>query len=163
MTGMITSEEKKSRMQELVRLLQEASRAYYAEDREIMSNIEYDALYDELAALEKSTGITLANSPTVQVGYAAVDSLPKETHAQPMLSLDKTKDREELRSFIGGRKTLLSWKLDGLTIVLTYRDGALYKAVTRGNGTVGEVVTNNARVFVNVPLTIPHKEESNEN
>ena len=159
MTGMITSEEKKSRMQELVRLLQEASRAYYAEDREIMSNIEYDALYDELAALEKSTGITLANSPTVQVGYAAVDSLPKETHAQPMLSLDKTKDREALRSFIGGRKTLLSWKLDGLTIVLTYRDGALYKAVTRGNGTVGEVVTNNARVFVNVPLTIPHKEE----
>lgn len=153
------SELMKNRMQELVQILQEASRAYYAEDREIMSNNEYDALYDELEALERETGVILANSPTVQVGYEAVDSLPKETHASPMLSLDKTKDRETLRAFLGDQKALLSWKLDGLTIVLTYRDGKLFKAVTRGNGAVGEVVTNNARVFVNTPISIPHKGE----
>ncbi|MBR0399013.1 MAG: NAD-dependent DNA ligase LigA [Eubacterium sp.] len=153
------SELMRNRIQKLVQRLQEASRAYYAEDREIMSNNEYDALYDELEALERETGIILANSPTVQVGYAAVDSLPKETHARPMLSLDKTKDRDALRAFAGNQKVLLSWKLDGLTIVLTYRDGKLFKAVTRGNGVTGEVVTNNARVFVNTPLSIPHKGE----
>ena len=151
--------EKKARIQELVQKLQEASRAYYAEDREIMSNYEYDRLYDELEALEKETGIVLANSPTVQVGYASVDELPKETHESPMLSLDKTKDREQLRSFIGEQRTLLSWKLDGLTIVLTYRDGHLEKAVTRGNGVIGEVVTNNARTFLNLPLQISFKGE----
>ncbi|MBQ9063703.1 MAG: NAD-dependent DNA ligase LigA, partial [Eubacterium sp.] len=153
------SEVMRNRIQELVQRLQEAARAYYAEDREIMSNNEYDALYDELEALERETGIILANSPTVQVGYEAVDSLPKETHTRPMLSLDKTKERDALRAFIGTRKVLLSWKLDGLTIVLTYRDGKLFKAVTRGNGVTGEVVTNNARVFVNTPLSIPHKGE----
>ena len=153
------SELMKNRIQELVQQLQDAARAYYAEDREIMSNNEYDALYDELEALERETGIILANSPTVQVGYEAVDSLPKETHASPMLSLDKTKDREALRAFAGTQKVLLSWKLDGLTIVLTYREGKLFKAVTRGNGVTGEVVTNNARVFVNTPLSIPHKGE----
>ncbi len=143
------------RMKELVGILQEASKAYYAEDKEIMSNFEYDRLYDELVELEKATGTTLAGSPTVSVGYEAVDELPKETHESPMLSLDKTKDREELADWLKGKEGLLSWKLDGLTIVLTYTGGSLQKAVTRGNGEVGEVITNNARVFMNLPLTIP--------
>lgn len=147
------------RMKELTELLNRAARAYYAEDREIMSNYEYDRLYSELEELEKKTGIVLAVSPTVHVGYEAVEELPKETHPSPMLSLDKTKDVEELRAFIGGNPTLLSWKLDGLTIVLTYREGELAKAVTRGNGIVGEVVTNNARVFANLPLRIGYRGE----
>lgn len=142
------------RMKELGKKLREASRVYYQEDREIMPNVEYDALYDELSALEEETGIVLADSPTVNVGYEAVDQLPKEEHERPMLSLDKTKDREALREFVGEHPTLLSWKLDGLTIVLTYENGELVKAVTRGNGIVGEVITNNARVFKNIPLKI---------
>lgn len=145
------------RMKELIPVLQKAGKAYYQEDREIMSNFEYDKLYDELETLEKETGITLAGSPTVSVGYEALEELPKEAHETPMLSLDKTKDVEALRAFIGDRKTLLSWKLDGLTIVLTYGDGKLQKAVTRGNGVVGEVITNNARVFKNIPLQISFK------
>ena len=145
------------RMKELGKKLREASRAYYQEDREIMPNVEYDALYDELSALEEETGIVLADSPTVNVGYEAVDQLPKEEHERPMLSLDKTKDREALREFVGEHPTLLSWKLDGLTIVLTYENGELVKAVTRGNGIVGEVITNNARVFKNIPLKISFK------
>lgn len=145
------------KMKELGEKLREASRAYYQEDREIMSNVEYDALYDTLNALEKETGIVLADSPTVNVGYEAVEQLPKEEHERPMLSLDKTKEREALREFIGEHPTLLSWKLDGLTIVLTYENGELIKAVTRGNGIVGEVITNNARVFKNIPLKISFK------
>lgn len=142
-------------MKELAQKLNEAARVYYQEDREIMSNLEYDALYDRLQSLEKETGTVLAGSPTISVGYEAVNSLPKENHESPMLSLDKTKDREVLRDFIGTHRTLLSWKLDGLTIVLTYENGELQKAVTRGNGTTGEVITNNARVFCNIPLRIP--------
>lgn len=145
------------KMKELGEKLREASKAYYQEDREIMSNVEYDALYDTLSALEKETGIVLADSPTVNVGYEAVEQLPKEEHERPMLSLDKTKEREALREFIGEHPTLLSWKLDGLTIVLTYENGELIKAVTRGNGIVGEVITNNARVFKNIPLKISFK------
>ncbi|MCI9546520.1 MAG: NAD-dependent DNA ligase LigA [Lachnospiraceae bacterium] len=144
------------RMKELVEKLNRASRAYYQEDREEMSNLEYDQLYEELENLERQTKVTLAGSPTVSVGYEALDELPKEAHESPMLSLDKTKDIETLRSFIGERRTLLSWKLDGLTIVLTYESGELLKAVTRGNGQVGEVITNNARVFTNLPLKIPY-------
>ena len=145
------------RMKELVETLNQASKAYYQEDRELMSNQEYDSLYDQLEQLEKETGTVLTNSPTVRVGYEAVNELPKEEHPSPMLSLDKTKDREVLRAFIGSHKSLLSWKLDGLTIVLTYENGELIKAVTRGNGIVGEVITNNARVFKNIPLRIPYK------
>lgn len=147
------------RMKELVEKLREASKAYYAQDREIMSNFEYDSLYDELVALEQETGMVLTGSPTVSVGYEAVDELPKEAHESPMLSLGKTKDREELRSWLGDKEGLLSWKLDGLTIVLTYQNGELIKAVTRGNGEVGEVITNNARVFKNIPLRIRHQGE----
>ena len=147
------------RMKELVELLNKAGKAYYQEDREIMSNYEYDKLYDELEALEKETGITLAGSPTVSVGYEAVNALPKETHETPMLSLDKTKEIEVLKNFVGNQKTVLSWKMDGLTIVLTYQDGKLKKAVTRGNGVVGEVITNNAKVFKNVPLQIAYQGE----
>ena len=149
--------DKSARMKELVDILNEASKAYYAKDEEIMSNFEYDALYDELVKLEEETGVTLAGSPTVSVGYAAVDELPKEAHEKPMLSLAKTKSREELRDWLNGKEALLSWKLDGLTIVLTYENGMLLKAVTRGNGEVGEVITPNAKVFVNVPLKIPFK------
>ena len=145
------------RMKELVEKLDQAAKAYYQEDREIMSNQEYDDLYDQLDQLEKETGTVLTNSPTIRVGYEAVNELPKEEHPSPMLSLDKTKDREVLRDFIGSHKCLLSWKLDGLTIVLTYENGELAKAVTRGNGVVGEVITNNARVFKNIPLRIPYK------
>jgi DNA ligase (NAD+) len=145
---------KTDRMKELIAKLNEASKAYYAQDREIMSNYEYDALYDELAALEEETGMTLSGSPTVNVGYEAVNELPKEQHEKPMLSLAKTKSREELREWLSGREGLLSWKLDGLTIVLTYENGRLEKAVTRGNGEIGEVITNNAKVFQNIPHTI---------
>lgn len=151
--------DKKKRMQELVALLNKAGRAYYQEAREIMSNYEYDALYDELRNLEEETGIVLATSPTVNVGYEVISELPKERHESPMLSLDKTKEVSRLKEFAGNHKTLISWKLDGLTIVLTYRDGSLYKAVTRGNGEVGEVITNNAKMFKNIPLKIAYKGE----
>lgn len=147
------------RIRQLVETLNEASRAYYAQDREIMSNREYDTLYDELLTLERETGMVLANSPSVNVGYEAVEELPKERHESPMLSLDKTKSREDLRDWLGGHAAVLSWKLDGLTVVLTYRGGKLEKAVTRGNGEIGEVITGNARTFVNLPLAIPFQGE----
>ena len=147
--------EKQQRIKELVLKLNEASRAYYQEDREIMSNREYDALYDELAALEKETGIVLAGSPTQHVGYEVLSELEKVPHESPMLSLDKTKSPEALRDWLGDRKGMLSWKMDGLTVVLTYRGGSLSQAVTRGNGIIGEVITNNARVFKNLPAKIP--------
>lgn len=150
---------KNERMKELVSLLNKASRAYYQEAQEIMSNYEYDRLYDELKELEDELGITLSNSPTVNVGYEVVSELPKERHERPMLSLDKTKEVEELKNFVGDQKVLMSWKMDGLTVVLTYRDGKLYKAVTRGNGEVGEVITNNAKVFKNVPVQIAYQGE----
>ena len=152
-------EQKKQRMRELTELLNRASKEYYANDREIMSNLEYDALYDELLALEKETGIVLADSPTVHVGYESVEELPKQRHEKPMLSLAKTKSREELSAWLGDQKGLLSWKLDGLTIVLTYSGGELIQAVTRGNGEIGEVITPNARVFKNIPGRIPFKGE----
>ena len=151
--------QKQERMQELVTLLNRAAKAYYQDAQEIMSNLEYDRLYDELTELEKELGITLSDSPTVNVGYEVLSELPKERHESPMLSLDKTKEVEELKQFVGEQKALMSWKMDGLTIVLTYRDGELYKAVTRGNGEVGEVITNNARVFKNIPLKISYKDE----
>ncbi|MCR4807331.1 MAG: NAD-dependent DNA ligase LigA [Lachnospiraceae bacterium] len=147
------------RMKELIEILTKASRAYYAEDKEIMSNFEYDKLYDELSALEDKTGTVLAGSPTTKIGYEAVDELPKEAHESPMLSLDKTKDREALRDWLKDKEGLLSWKLDGLTIVLSYREGKLFKAVTRGNGEIGEVITPNALTFVNLPHVIPYKGE----
>ena len=150
---------KNERMKELVSLLNKASRAYYQEAQEIMSNYEYDRLYDELKELEDELGITLSNSPTVNVGYEVVSELPKERHESPMLSLDKTKEVEELKNFVEDQKVLMSWKMDGLTVVLTYRDGKLYKAVTRGNGEVGEVITNNAKVFKNVPVQIAYQGE----
>ncbi len=147
------------RMQELVELLNRAAKAYYQDADEIMSNYEYDALYDELQALEAQTGVTLSSSPTVNVGYEVLSELPKERHPSPMLSLDKTKDVAGLQAFAGDQKVVMSWKMDGLTIVLTYRDGGLVKAVTRGNGEVGEVITANARTFKNLPLQIPYKGE----
>ena len=148
-----------TRMKHLVSTLNEAAKAYYQENREIMSNFEYDKLYDELVELEKETGITLSGSPTVRVGYELLTELPKEHHESPMLSLDKTKDRDALAAWLGDKDGLLSWKLDGLTIVLTYRDGKLYKAVTRGNDEIGEVITNNAKVFSNIPLAISYTGE----
>lgn len=157
--GLHMKNEKIERIHYLIDTLQKASKAYYALDAEIMSNFEYDKLYDELESLEQETGIVLANSPTQTVGFEAVQELPKERHEKPMLSLGKTKDREELKEWLKDKTALLSWKLDGLTIVLTYQDGKLVKAVTRGNGEVGEVVTNNARMFKNLPLTIPYQGE----
>ncbi len=151
--------DKKARIKELVEKLNEASRVYYQGTDEIMSNFEYDKLYDELVILEKETGLVLSDSPTVNVGYEVVGNLEKERHERPMLSLDKTKDVAVLQDFIRGQKTILSWKMDGLTIVLTYRGGKLYKAVTRGNGEVGEVITANARTFKNLPLQIPYTGE----
>ena len=155
--GNLSAAEKKERIDSLIKTLNEASRAYYDEAQEIMTNFEYDALYDELQALEEETGYRPENSPSINVGYEVTSALPKERHATRMLSLDKTKDREQLRSWLGNHQGLLSWKLDGLTVVLTYENGKLSKAVTRGNGDVGEVITDNARVFVNVPQEIPHK------
>ena len=152
-------EDKKKRMRELVELLNRARRAYEQENTEIMSNYEYDQLYDELQGLEQELNTTLASSPTINVGYEVLSELPKERHERPMLSLDKTKDVERLKEFLGDQKAMISWKLDGLTIVLTYQNGELEKAVTRGNGEVGEVITNNARVFKNIPLRIPYTGE----
>ena len=150
-------DDKKRRIEELIETLNEASAAYYDEASEIMSNYEYDVLYDELESLEKETGYTPLNSPTKNVGYTVQSELPKERHRSRMLSLDKTKSREELAAWLGNHEGLLSWKLDGLTVVLTYEGGELVKAVTRGNGDIGEVITPNARVFVNVPKHIPYK------
>lgn len=149
--------DKMNRMKELVDILNRAGRAYYQDADEIMSNLEYDSLYDELVALEQSEGCVLSNSPTVHVGYEVLSELPKIRHESPMLSLDKTKDREELRDWLNGRKGVLSWKLDGLTIVLTYENGNLVRAVTRGNGEIGEEITNNAKVFKNVPAKISYQ------
>ncbi len=151
--------EKKKRMQNLVEILNRARRAYEQEDHEIMSNFEYDKLYDELLGLEQELGTTLASSPTVNVGYEVLSELPKERHERPMLSLDKTKEVSQLKEFLGAQKAVISWKLDGLTIVLTYQGGQLEKAVTRGNGEIGEVITNNAKVFKNLPLHIPYRGE----
>lgn len=151
--------EKNQRMQELVELLNSARFSYEQQDTEIMSNYEYDKLYDELLGLEQQLGVTLASSPTIHVGYEVLSELPKEYHESSMLSLDKTKEVEALKAFLGEQKAVLSWKLDGLTIVLTYKDGKLFKAVTRGNGEVGEVITNNARAFQNLPVHISYKGE----
>ena len=145
------------RIKELVEILNKASKAYYAEDVEIMSNFEYDKLYDELVSLEAETGTILANSPTQNVGYEVVSELPKERHPARMLSLDKTKEVDALVSWLGDHKGLLSWKMDGLTVVLTYDNGELIKAVTRGNGEIGEVITANAKTFVNIPRSISYK------
>ncbi len=146
-----------SEMKDLIVTLNKASKAYYQDASEIMSNYEYDALYDRLQALETETGTVLADSPSIHVGYEVLSDLPKEDHASPMLSLDKTKDVQALKSWLGLHEGLLSWKMDGLTIVLTYENGELIKAVTRGNGTTGEVITNNAKVFKNVPHKIGYR------
>ena len=151
--------EKLDQIKNLVNKLNKASKAYYQEDREIMSNFEYDALYDELDKLEKETGIVLSNSPTIRVGYEVLGELPKIKHDLPMLSLDKTKHVEDLISWLGNQDGMLSWKLDGLTIVLTYENGQLQRAVTRGNGEIGELITSNARVFKNLPLRISYPGE----
>lgn len=151
--------EKTQRIKELVKLLNEAAKMYYQYDTEIMSNLEYDALYDELQGLEKETGLILSGSPTQKVGYEVLSELPKERHAAPMLSLDKTKSVEDLAGWLKDKKGVMSWKMDGLTVVLTYEGGELVKAVTRGNGEIGEVITNNARVFANIPRSITYKNE----
>ena len=147
------------RMKQLSEQLTKASKAYYQDNQELMSNFEYDRLYDELQKLERDSGIVLAGSPTVTVGYEALEALPKERHETIMLSLGKTKERAELAEFAGDHQVLVSWKLDGLTVVLTYQNGSLAKAVTRGNGEIGEVITNNARVFQNIPLRIAYQGE----
>ena len=158
MTDLKYKKEKIEQMQNLITLLNQASKAYYQESREIMPNHEYDKLYDMLEDLEKETGVTLSKSPTTRVGYEVLSDLPKEKHPQKMLSLDKTKDVEQLKSWLGEQDGVMSWKLDGLTIVLTYEGGKLVKAVTRGNGEIGEVITANARAFSNLPVSIPFKE-----
>lgn len=152
-------ESKRQRIEELTEFLNRAARAYEQEDREIISNFEYDKLYDELKQLEQETGIVMSDSPTVRPGYEVLSELPKIRHESPMLSLDKTKEIETLKEWLGDKQGLLSWKLDGLTIVLTYREGNLFSAVTRGNGEIGEIITNNARVFKNIPITIPYTKE----
>ena len=149
--------DKRKRIEELVELLNQAGKAYYEAGQEIISNLEYDKAYDELVRLEEETGIVLSASPTQNVGYSVATALPKEEHASPMLSLDKTKSVETLQSFLGEQKGILSWKLDGLTVVMTYEKGEFVKAVTRGNGRIGEIVTENAKRFRNLPLRIPFK------
>ena len=154
---MVTEMTDLERIKELVSILNKAGKSYYSEGVEIMSNFEYDKLYDELVKLEEKTKIVLSDSPTVNVGYETLSELPKERHDSPMLSLDKTKNSDELVDWLGSQRGLLSWKLDGLTIVLTYENGELLKAVTRGNGEVGEIITQNAKVFKNIPLNVPFK------
>ena len=158
MTELKDKKEKIEQMQNLIALLNQAAKAYYQESREIMTNHEYDRLYDLLESLEQETGVILSKSPTTRVGYEVLSDLPKEKHPQKMLSLDKTKDVDQLKSWLGDKEGVLSWKLDGLTIVLTYEGGRLTKGVTRGNGEIGEVITANARAFSNLPLSIPFKE-----
>ncbi len=158
MMGDNVKADRMARMKELTDILNKAASVYYQGHDEIMSNFEYDKLYDELQELEHTTGVVLSGSPTVRVGYEVLSELPKENHGYPILSLDKTKDVEALRAWLGDHNGVLSWKLDGLTVVVTYENGQLVKAVTRGNGTVGEVITNNAKTFVNIPVTIPYKE-----
>ena len=153
----MSKEKNMKRMRELIQILNEAGKAYYSEDREIMTNYQYDELYDELVRLEEEEQIVLSKSPTIKVGYEALSELPKEDHESPMLSLDKTKQVDALRGFLGNKEAVMSWKLDGLTVVLTYENGALAKAVTRGNGITGEVITNNAKMFQNIPLQIEYK------
>ena len=153
-TDNLTNSDKLKKMKELSGVLSKAAKVYYQESSEIMSNLEYDRLYDQLLALEQETGIVLSGSPTQKVGYEVLSELPKEAHPAAMLSLDKTKEVEDLEEWLGDQEGILSWKLDGLTIVLTYEGGELTKAVTRGNGEIGEVITNNARVFENIPLKI---------
>ena len=155
----IENEAISERQKRLTAFLNEAARVYEQEDRELISNYEYDRLYDALIAIEKETGIVLADSPTHRPGYEVLSDLEKYRHETPMLSLDKTKDRDALRNWLNGQEALLSWKMDGLTVVLTYREGTLFRAVTRGNGEVGEVVTNNAKVFQNLPARIPYQGE----
>lgn len=153
----MADENKINRIKELTELLNHASRVYYQEGKEIMPNIDYDRYYDELLELEKETGFRLANSPSQNVGYEIISELPKERHESPMLSLDKTKSADELIAWLNGKRGVLSWKLDGITCVVTYENGVLSKAVTRGNGEIGEVVTPNARYFDNLPGSIPFK------
>lgn len=154
-----SQEDKRTRITELVELLNKANYAYEQQNREIMSNFEYDALYDELRKLEEDTGFVMAQSPTIRTGYEVLSELPKERHVAPMLSLDKTKEVETLKTFLGEKEGVISWKMDGLTNVLTYQDGELVKAVTRGNGEIGEIITNNAKVYKNLPIKIPYKGE----
>ena len=149
--------DRKQEIREKIDILNRAAKAYYQDGIEIMPNIEYDRLYDELRELERETGIVFANSPTRNVGYEVLSELPRERHPSRMLSLDKTKSRQELVEWLGDQQGLLSWKLDGLTIVLTYENGELIKALTRGNGEIGEVITGNARVFANVPVNVPYR------
>ena len=147
------------RMRELIELLNKAAKSYYQDNNSIMSDMEYDRLYDELEILEKTEGIVLSDSPTVRVGYEVLGNLEKVRHESRMLSLDKTKDVEKLKEFLGNNKGVLSWKLDGLTVVLKYKNGELFQALTRGNGEVGEDITHNARVFKNIPLKINYENE----
>ncbi len=153
----MSAEEKKKRIDELTAKLNEASRAYYTDGIEMMTNYEYDAMYDELLALEDETGYVREDSPSVNVGYETAAGLPKVVHEIRMLSLNKTKDREELKAWLGDKTGLLSWKLDGLTVGLTYENGRLMQAVTRGNGTEGELITANAMTIRNIPKVIPCK------
>jgi len=146
-------------MKELVELLNRAAKSYYQDNISIMSDMEYDKLYDELESLEKNMGIVLSDSPTMKVGYEIMSSLKKVRHESRMLSLDKTKEISKLRTFLGDNIGILSWKMDGLTIVLKYKDGLLAQALTRGNGEVGEDITHNARVFKNIPLKINYSGE----
>lgn len=147
------------RMLYLVDLLNKASSAYYNEDTEIMSNFEYDAYYDELCQLEEKEGIVLENSPTQKAGFEVVSNLQTAKHEFPALSLDKTKSRVSLIPWLNGKEGVLSWKMDGLTVVATYNNGKLISAVTRGNGYVGEIVTHNAKHFKGLPRTISFKKK----
>ena len=153
----MTIEEKKNRIDFLTEKLNEASRAYYTDGVEMMTNYEYDAIYDELLALEDETGYIRDDSPSINVGYETAAGLPKIVHEKKMLSLNKTKDRDELKAWLGDQKGLLSWKLDGLTVGITYENGRLVQGVTRGNGTEGELITANVLACRNVPKSIPHK------
>ena len=149
---------KVARINELVKLLNEARYEYEQNDNEIMSNYEYDKLFDELSLLEEETSIILSNSPTQNVGYNVVSKLPKVKHTTKILSLEKTKDIKKLKEFLGDEEALLSWKLDGLTIVCNYEDGKLVNGITRGNGEIGEDITSNVKNFLNIPLSIPYKD-----
>jgi len=147
------------RMKELIEALTRADTAYYKRDTAIMTDREYDKLYDELTNLEAKTGIILSSSPTQKVSGEILEELTPVTHTKPMLSAKKTKSKEDIVAFIGCHPAVIMWKLDGLTLVLRYNDGKLVQAITRGaEGRIGEDVTHSVRVMTNVPLEIPYTE-----
>lgn len=143
------------KIKQLVRQLNHYRDLYYNDSISMISDKQYDDMYDKLKRMEEETGVVISNSPTTTVGYVVKSSLEKTTHSHPMLSLDKTKSVDDLIKFSSGKDCVISLKMDGLTVLNSYDNGVLQKSETRGNGEIGEIITHNAKVFDNFPINIP--------